>query len=213
MTDLSSRDSSGRSAPRAGSADAGAGSTAAPAAMSTSTKALIAILLAGVTGLVIFLFASLGGGGTASAKSCQVGQRNCLPDVKYVDTLGVAYTPKTLADKVVVVNFWATWCKPCLKEIPDFSKVYDDYKAKGVVFLGVLMDDPDNQTLLNFQSDNMMSYPVVRANSEILTSYEHPQALPTTFIYDRRGKRAHAHVGPLRADQLAKYIEPLVAAR
>lgn len=213
MTDLSPRDSRERFVSPSGGPEAGGTSKAAPVSMSTSTKALVAILLAGITGLAIFLFASLGGGGTASAKTCQVGQRDCLPDVSYVDTLGVAYTPKTLADKVVVVNFWATWCKPCLKEIPDFSKVYDDYKAKGVVFLGVMTDDPDNQTLLNFQSDNMMSYPVVRANSEILMSYEYPKALPTTFIYDRRGKRAHAHVGPLRADQLAKYIEPLIAAR
>jgi hypothetical protein len=81
------------------------------------------------------------------------------------------------------------------------------------VILGVMTDDPDNQTLLNYQSDHMMSYPVVRANSEILMSYEYPKALPTTFIYDRRGKRAYAHVGPLRAEQLAKHLDPLVATR
>ena len=181
--------------------------------MTTSNKALVGLLLAGLVGFTIFLFVSLSGGGTASAKTCQVGQRDCLPDVSYVDTLGKAYTPKSLADKVVIVNFWATWCKPCLKEIPDLSKVYDQYKDRGLVILGVMTDEPDNQELLNFQSDNMMSYPVVRANSEILVSYDYPKALPTTFIYDRRGKRAHAHVGPLRADQLAKYVEPLLAQK
>jgi thiol-disulfide isomerase/thioredoxin len=179
--------------------------------MTTSNKALVGVLLVGLTGLTVFLFVSLSGGGTASAKTCQVGQRECLPDVNYIDTMGTAYTPKSLTDKVVVVNFWATWCGPCLKEIPDLSRIYEQYKDRGLVILGVMTDDPDNQALLNFQSDHMMAYPVVRANSEIMVSYDYPKALPTTFIYDRHGKRAHAHVGPLRAEQLAKLVDPLLA--
>ena len=183
--------------------------------MSTSTKALVAFLIAGLTGITIFLFVSLSGGGTAAAKTCQVGERDCLPDVNYIDTLGLAYTPKSLTGKVVVVNFWATWCAPCLKEIPDLSRVYDQHKAHGLVVLGVMTDDPDNQTLLNFQSDNMMSYPVVRASSDILAAFDFPtkRAIPITMIYDRRGKKAHHHVGQLHAEQLARYVDPLLAQK
>lgn len=181
--------------------------------MNNSTKALVAALVAGLIGITVFLFVSLSGSGTASAKTCQVGQRDCLPDVSYVDTQGTKYTTQSLADKVVIVNFWATWCRPCQKEIPDLSKIYEQYKDRGLVILGVMTDDPDNQSLLNFQSDNMMSYPVVRANSELLISYEYPKALPTTFIYDRRGKRAHYQVGPIHADQLAKLVDPLLAQK
>ncbi len=179
--------------------------------MTTSSKALFGLLLAGMVGVAVFLFASSSGGRTASAKTCRVGQRDCLPDVSYVDTNGTAYTPESLAGKVVVVNFWATWCGPCLKEIPDLSRVQEQYKDQGLVVLGVMTDDPDNQKLLNFQSDNLMAYPVVRANSDIMLSYNYPKALPTTFIYDRRGKQAHYHVGPLRAEQLAHYVGPLLA--
>ncbi|HWO21485.1 MAG TPA: TlpA disulfide reductase family protein [Kofleriaceae bacterium] len=180
--------------------------------MNNSTKALVALLLAGLTGATIFIFVSLSGGGTASAKTCQVGERDCLPDVNYVDTVGTAYTPKTLKGKVVVVNFWATWCKPCLKEIPDLSAAHDRYKDRGLVVLGMLTDTPDNQTLLNFQSDNMMSYPVVRVGSDILAAFDYPaEKIPITLIYDRRGKRAHSHLGTLSSEQLAKYIEPLLA--
>jgi thiol-disulfide isomerase/thioredoxin len=181
--------------------------------MTNYTKALVAVLITGLAGTTIFLFVVLSGGGTASAKTCQVGERNCLPDVSYIDTMGTAYTPQSLAGKVVIVNFWATWCKPCQKELPDLSKVYEQYKDRGLVILGVMTDDPDNQALLNFQSDNMMAYPVVRANSEILISYDYPKALPTTFIYDRHGKRAHYQVGPLHADQLSKLVDPLLAQR
>jgi len=185
--------------------------------MNSSTKALIGLLLAGVAGIVIFLFVNLSGGkdesisiGSKSAAACTHGNRDCLPDVSYVDTIGTAYTTKSLAGKVVVVNFWATWCNPCLKEIPDLSKVYEKYKARGLVMLGVMTDDPDPNTLLNFQSDHEMTYPVVRANSDILVSYSYPGALPTTFVFDRGGKQVYSHVGPLRVEQLERLLEPLL---
>jgi thiol-disulfide isomerase/thioredoxin len=185
--------------------------------MSTSTKALIGLLLAGTAGIVIFLFVRVSNTnhvvvGSSKAAACTKGER-CLPQVNYVDTNGTAYTPESLKGKVVVVNFWATWCKPCQHEIPDLSKVYDEYKARGVVMLGVMTDDPDNQTLLNFQSDREMSYPVVRSNSDIMLSYGYPNALPTTFIYDRGSKEVYSHVGPLSADQLASTLDGLVAQK
>ena len=183
--------------------------------MTNSTKALVGLLLAGLTGILIVLFVSLSGG-TASAKTCQVGQRDCLPDVSFLDTAGAKYTPQSLAGKVVVVNFWATWCKPCLKEIPDLSRVYQKYKDDGLIVLGILIDDPDNQTLLNFQSDNMMEYPVVRLNSDIVASFGAkypPRGWPTTFIYDRRGQQVAENVGAMTSAQLAKYVEPLLAQR
>jgi thiol-disulfide isomerase/thioredoxin len=180
--------------------------------MSNSTKALVAAMLAGITGVTIVLFVSLSGGGTASAKTCRVGERDCLPDVEYIDTLNVKHSPQSLAGKVVVVNFWATWCKPCLKEIPDLNRSYDKYKDQGLVVLGVLTDNPDNQELLNFQSDNLMTYPVVRASSDIMVAYDYPaERVPITLIYDRRGKRAHSHLGTMSEAQIAKYVEPLLA--
>ncbi|MEO7095227.1 MAG: redoxin domain-containing protein [Polyangiales bacterium] len=185
---------------------------------SSSTKALIGALLAGSVGVIIFLFVHLSGDpskpisvGSKKAGACTKGERDCLPDVNYVDTNGKAYTQADLAGKVVVVNFWATWCKPCQKEIPDLSKAYDKYKANGVVMLGVMTDSPDNNQLLNFQSDFEMSYPVVRANSDILVSYSYPEALPTTFIFDRGGKQVFSHVGPLHQEKLEQVLAPLIA--
>jgi thiol-disulfide isomerase/thioredoxin len=188
--------------------------------MNNSTKALVGVLLAGTAGIIIFLFVHLSSDpsrpiqiGTAKVSACTKGQRDCLPEVNYVDTAGHAYTAQSLAGKVVVVNFWATWCHPCQKEIPDLSKTYDRYKDKGVVFLGVMSDDPDNQALLNFQSDYEMTYPVVRANSDILLSYNYPDALPTTFVFDRGGKQVFSKVGPVHEDQLTNLIGQLVAEK
>src|SRR5689334_18943077 len=112
--------------------------------MTTSTKALIGLLLAGTAGIVIFLFVRVSESnhvtvGTPKASACAKGEQ-CLPQVAYTDTNGTAYTPDSLKGKVVVVNFWATWCKPCQKEIPDLSKIYDKYKGKGLVMLGIMTD-------------------------------------------------------------------------
>ena len=112
------------------------------------------------------------------------------------------------------MNFWATWCKPCQKEIPDLSKIYEKYKGQGLVVLGVMTDDPDHNALLNFQSDNNMLYPVVRANSDILVSFGYPGSLPTTFIYDRGGKQVGPpYIGALHADQLERIVSPLLAQK
>jgi thiol-disulfide isomerase/thioredoxin len=186
--------------------------------ISSSTKALIGLLLAGSVGVIIFLFVHLSSDpskpisvGSKKAAACTKGQRDCLPDVNYVDTTGKAYTPAELAGKVVVVNFWATWCKPCQNEIPDLSKAYEKYKSQGVVMLGVMTDQPDNNQLLNFQSDFEMTYPIVRSNSDILVSYSYPEALPTTFIFDRGGKQVFSHVGPLHQEKLEQVLAPLIA--
>src|SRR3954471_11015584 len=118
---------------------------------SGGTKALLGVLLAGTVGMIIFLFAHLSKDGklhpgpAQAHAECAKGGRDCLPDVNYTDTAGVAYTHASLVGKVVLVNFWATWCHPCQKEIPDLSKVYDKYRAKGVVFLGVMTDSVDSQ--------------------------------------------------------------------
>jgi peroxiredoxin len=186
-----------------------------------STKAWIGVLLAGTTGILIFLFVHLSGDpshpvtvGTAKAGACNKQQGDCLPDIAYVDTDGKAYTSDDLTGKVVVVNFWATWCGPCNKEIPDLSKAYNRFKDKGVVFLGVLTNDGASASeLLNFRSDHEMTYPIVRVNSDIMTSFNYPDALPTTFVFNRSGKRVYSHRGPLSEDAFSSLLAQYVAEK
>ncbi|MCX5741303.1 MAG: TlpA disulfide reductase family protein [Proteobacteria bacterium] len=144
----------------------------------------------------------------AAAAACTKGAADCIPDVNYVDTHGTAYTAQTLKNKIVLVNFWATWCKPCEREIPDISKAYEKYKDKGVVFLGVLYDQADEDAVLNFASDHEMTYPIVRSTSDIMTAYQYPEKFPTTFVFDRSGRKILEKVGGVTLADLARTIEP-----
>lgn len=190
--------------------------------MSTSTKALIGVLLAGMAGIMIFLFVHISSDpnrpaitiGASKAAAC-TAQDTCLPAVTFVDTNGTTYDAKALAGKVVVVNFWATWCKPCNHEIPDLSKAYAKYKDKGLVMLGVLAsDDPEPSQLLNFQSDHEMTYPVIRGDDAVIGAFRSPRNLPTTFIFDRGGKQVGSpHVGAMREADLDELLAPLLAEK
>ena len=143
--------------------------------------------------------------------SCSSG-KDCLPALAFEDLEHHKFTKETLRDKVVVVNFWATWCGPCKKEIPAFNRVYTRYKDRGVIMLGMLEDNQvDDPGLLNFMSDFELTYPVVRASPDILGAFEYPNALPTTFIYDRKGKIQLVHKGPLEEDVLAATLDKLLA--
>jgi thiol-disulfide isomerase/thioredoxin len=162
--------------------------------------------------LFVAAVVSLAGCSSREAQAACTGGDECLPDINFVDTTGAKHTPDELRGKVVVVNFWATWCGPCKKEIPDLSKLYQQYKDKGVVMLGVLTNDnPSQGELLNFQSDYEMDFPVVRQTSDILVSFNYPQAIPTTFIYDRAGHRVgKPRVGAIKPDEMASTLEQLL---
>lgn len=143
--------------------------------------------------------------------SCRSGKA-CLPALAFEDLEHHTFTKEMLRDKVVVVNFWATWCGPCKKEIPGFNRVYNRYKDKGVIMLGMLEDNQvDEPGLLNFMSDFELTYPVIRADGDILSAFEYPNALPTTYIYDRHGKVQLVHRGPLEEDALAATLDKLLA--
>ncbi len=106
--------------------------------------------------------------------------------------------PVQLSDykgKIVVLNFWATWCPPCRAEIPDLVSLQKQYAAQGVVVLGVSMDEGGPAKVASFAKKYGINYPVVMGDEKTSVAYGGIQVLPTTFIIDRKGNVVDALQG------------------
>jgi peroxiredoxin len=122
---------------------------------------------------------------------------------------GGAFDSGSLAGKVVVINFWGSWCGPCRVETPEFDKLYRDVKARGVEFLGVAVKDSD-QGAQAFYTNRKISYRSLSDPSgKVALAFRGfpPNAIPSTIVLDRQGRVAEVHLGTmLRGD-----LEPLLA--
>ena len=109
--------------------------------------------------------------------------------------------------KWVVVNYWATWCPPCLKEIPDLVEFHERHKDKGdVVMLGVNFEDISQEQLADFVEGQMISYPVLREQPAPGTPLGPVPGLPTTYIVSPEGRPIARQVGPVTGEMLDDFI-------
>jgi len=112
--------------------------------------------------------------------------------------------------KVVIVNFWATWCGPCRKEIPDFIEFYKKYKDQGVEIVGVSLDKDGWEKVNPFVKQNNINYPVVLDNGKVAATFGKIQFIPTTFIIDPNGNIVDQHTGVMTKAMLEAKIKPLL---
>jgi thiol-disulfide isomerase/thioredoxin len=118
--------------------------------------------------------------------------------------------------KVVLVNFWATWCAPCRIEIPWLIEFNEKYGPKGLVILGVAMDDEGNQVVQPYVRDRRfdvnghpeaMNYPILLGNSKIAEKFGGILGMPTSMVYSREGKKVKTIVGLIDHDDLSKTLD------
>jgi peroxiredoxin len=122
-------------------------------------------------------------------------QNQPAPAFSLKDLNGKALTLADYKGKVLILNFWATWCPPCRAEIPDFVEFYDQNKVNGLEIIGLSVDKLTPDQLKSFVTKNKMIYTVAFAPEKTIKDYGPIDAIPTTFVIDKKGIIRHAQVG------------------
>ncbi len=122
------------------------------------------------------------------------------------DTTGRKHQLSDYKGKWVIVNYWATWCPPCLEEIPDLVAFYDAHKNRDAIVLGVTLDYKDAKEVAAYVDDMLMSYPIVLGDDAVTSQIGPADVLPTSFIYNPQGKLVKTKRGKVSRDYLEKII-------
>jgi thiol-disulfide isomerase/thioredoxin len=125
------------------------------------------------------------------------------PPLQGVDITGKPVNKDNWGGKVVIVNFWATWCPPCREEIPELLELQKEFKDR-LEIVGLSEDDDPPASVLKFAKQKGMTYPIVMATDELINEFGGVPALPTSFLIDTQGRVVQKHSGlyPIEAYQL-----------
>ncbi len=122
------------------------------------------------------------------------------------DTAGKSHTLEQYKGKWVLVNLWATWCSPCLKEIPEFAALYEARKGKDLMVLGVAVHYQDTNEVIAYAKKVSMSYPLVLGEGKMAAQFGNVVGLPMSFLYDPQGKLVLKKLGTLSKETIEKYL-------
>ncbi len=149
--------------------------------------------------------------GCSSSKGSRADSgRKPAPNFSLKDAEGRTVQLSDFKGKVVLLNFWATWCGPCKLEIPWFVEFERKYKDKGFEVVGVSMDEDGWNAVKPFLSENQMNYRVVLGDDKVASSYGGVESLPTSFIIDREGRIAQVHIGLVNKSKYEQDISELL---
>lgn len=124
----------------------------------------------------------------------------------FTDTKGHTQSLDAYKGKWVLVNFWATWCPPCLEEIPDLIALHDKYSKTKLAVIGIAMDYRDPKQVTEFADSMFISYPIVLGDANIAAQIGEVQGLPTSYLFNPEGKIVAYQVGALTKAAVEKYI-------
>ncbi len=135
------------------------------------------------------------------------------PDFSLKNLAGKEVKLSDYQGKVVVINFWATWCGPCHMETPWLVELRDQYHKQGLELIGIAVDslnEYDPADVAKFAQEHRVSYPLVMATPEVVEAYSPLSLLPTTLVVDRQGRIRYRHEGLIQPAELEREIKRLL---
>jgi len=125
---------------------------------------------------------------------------------KVTDTNGKTHTLDGYKGKWVLVNYWATWCPPCLEEIPDLIALHGD-KKNNLVVIGIALDYRNAKQVTDFTEGLLVDYPIVLGNHQIVSQIGPVRGLPTTYLFNPEGKMVAQQVGAVTREAVESYLK------
>lgn len=123
---------------------------------------------------------------------------------QFQDSTGKTHQLADYKGRWVIVNFWATWCPPCLKEIPDLIALYSS--RKDIMIIGVAMDTDDPKVVLDFAQSLKINYPIVLGDRKIAAQIDEISLLPSTYFYNPDGEPAARQLGIISRESIEQFI-------
>jgi peroxiredoxin len=138
---------------------------------------------------------------------------SALSELALTDTSGQAQNLRQWQGKILVINYWATWCQPCREEMPGFSRLQEKFRGNGVQFVGISTDEVDK--IIDFQKMTPVNYPLLIGSMAVMASSANlgniRQGLPFTAVFDRRGDLAMTKLGRWNEADLEPKLAELAA--
>lgn len=132
------------------------------------------------------------------------------PSWKLRDVAGREVSSDEFKGKVVVVDFWATWCGPCKEEIPGYVELQKKYADKGFVILGVSLDQQGPPVVKRYAESAKINYPLIMGDDAVVAAFGGIDAIPTTFLIDREGRIRHKKIGSMETAEYEKILTTLL---
>ena len=135
-----------------------------------------------------------------------------LPAFAYPDLEGVSRSSEEWLGQVLIINFWATWCPPCLREIPDFIEFQERHGARGLQFVGIAIDS--EQDVADYARRVGVNYPILLGETDAIALSQSLgnrfSGLPFSAVFDRKGKLVHTQAGELSRADIEEVAIPLL---
>ncbi|HWP43612.1 MAG TPA: TlpA disulfide reductase family protein [Blastocatellia bacterium] len=144
-----------------------------------------------------------------SSAQSQIGAATA-PDFELKDAGGRAVRLSDYRGKVVLLNFWATWCPPCRAEMPELVRLQEENESRGLQIIGITYPAFDRKTVRRIAREMKLNYPVLYGTREIAARYGVGEVLPATIVIDREGKIRARILGILEIEEFERGVEPLL---